>query len=89
MGFYYGSNQPEPEEKPPGCIDVLVVTRAVFSVLLWPLLALFIFVLDVAVIFWTFAVHPALALVPIALTAIGIWLFARWEQRRARPPEWD
>ena len=89
MGFYYGTNQPEPEEKPPGCLDVLIITRAVFSVLMWPMLALFVFVIDVAVVFWAYAVHPALALVPLAITGIGIWLFARWEQHHARPPGLD
>jgi hypothetical protein len=86
MGFYHGTT-PEPEERPPGCMDVVVITRAVFSVLFWPMLAIFVAVLDLALIFYTFAVHPALALLPLGLTAAGIALFARWDQRRNSPDD--
>lgn len=86
MGFYYGpeSNEPAPQEKPPGCMDVIVITRAVFSVLLWPMVALFAVVIDVGAIFWAFSIHPALALIPIGLTVLVVWLFSRWEQRNIR-----
>jgi hypothetical protein len=88
MGFYYGpsSSPPEPEEKPPGCMDALIITRAVFGVMFWPVLALFAVVLDVGFTFYMFAIHPALALIPIALTVATLILFAQWEQRRFRPP---
>jgi hypothetical protein len=87
VGFYYDSGQqPQREEKPPGCLDALIITRAVFGVLMWPLLAIVVVLADVALIFYAFTVHPAWALLPLALTAVGIWLFARWEQQRFRPP---
>jgi hypothetical protein len=87
MGFYY-EQQPAPdEEKPPGCLDALLITRAVFGVLFWPMLAIFAVLLDIAVTFYLFTVHPALALIPIALTGVVLWLFARWEQQRFRPPD--
>jgi hypothetical protein len=41
---------------------------------------------DVAAIIVLFTRHPALALIPVAITAVAIWLFARWEQQRFRPP---
>ena len=87
MGFYYGTSDPPPEEEKPGCLDALLITRAVFAVLMWPLLALIVVVADVGAIFWCFAIHPALALIPVALTVVGVWLFSRWEQGRFRPPD--
>ena len=76
-----------PQEEPAGCRDAWVLTRAAFAVLL-PLLAALIGVL--AVVFAAlllFAMHPALALAPIAALAVAVYLFARWEQRRFRPPD--
>jgi hypothetical protein len=87
VGFYYDSGPQPQEDKPPGCLDALVITRAVFAVLFWPMLAIVLVLLDVFVIFYAFTVHPAWALVPLVVTAIAIWLFARWEQRRFRPPD--
>lgn len=87
MGFYYDSGQKPKDEKPPGCLDAMLITRAVFGVLFWPMLAIFVVLADLGLIFYAFTVHPAWALIPIALTALGIWLFARWEQRHFRPPD--
>lgn len=79
-------HQPPPEKPPSGCLETLVITRAVFGVLLWPLVALGLLVVLLVAAFVLFAVHPALVLVPIAAAAIGLVLFARWERRRFRPP---
>jgi hypothetical protein len=89
MGFYYGpsSTDPEPQEKPPGCMDVIIITRAMFAVLFWPLLALLLLIFDLALIFYAFAVHPALALVPIGLTVGAVALFARWDRNRGYPSD--
>ena len=76
----------EPAEKPPGCLDALAITRAIFAVLFWPMLAIIIVVADLAATFVLFTMHPALALVTIVPTAVAIWLFAKWEQRHFRPP---
>jgi hypothetical protein len=88
MGFYYGpsSSGQEPEEKPPGCMDALIITRAVFSVMFWPLLAMILVVVDVAIIFYAFFVHPALALIPLGLTVAVIAGFAQWDRSRGAPP---
>jgi hypothetical protein len=40
----------------------------------------------VVLVFFLFTVHPALALIPVAGIAAAVYLFARWEQRRFRPP---
>ena len=65
---------------------MLLITRAVFGVLLWPLVAIAVVFIDVGATWLLFTKHPALALVTIVPSAIGIWLFAKWEQRRFRPP---
>lgn len=84
MAYYEQS--PPPKEERPGCLDALIITRAVFAVLVWPLLAIIAVLADVGITWILFTVYPALALIPIALTAAAIWLYARWEQRRFRPP---
>jgi hypothetical protein len=86
MGFYYGPAEPKPEDKPPGCLETLVIMRAVFAVIMPAVIAMIAVMVDVAAIFVLFTKHPALALIPVALTILAIWLFARWEQRRFRPP---
>jgi hypothetical protein len=85
VGYYY-ERPPAEEEKPPGCLDALLIMRAVFGVLIWPVLALFAVLGAVGVTLYMFTVHPALALVPIAATGGALWLFAKWEQARFRPP---
>ena len=79
-------HQQKPQQEPGGCLEVWVLTRAAFGVLLWPLLALLGFVLAVVLVLYLFTVHPALALIPVAAIALALYLFARWEQRRFRPP---
>ncbi len=85
MGYYYDES-PQGEEKPPGCLDALLITRAVFGILIWPVLAIFAVLVDVGVTFFLFTIFPALALIPIALSGVALWVFAKWEQRRFRPP---
>lgn len=67
-------------------MEVFVLTRAACGVLIWPLLALAAVLGMLMLAFVLFAIHPALALLPIAALGIGLWLFARWEQGRFRPP---
>ncbi len=86
MGYYYDDHSPPDKEQPPGCLDALLITRAVFGVMMWPVLAMVLVVVDAGVIFYLYALHPALALIPIGMTAGALWLFARWEQKRFRPP---
>ena len=82
----YYQDQPPSNEKPSGCLDLLLITRAVFGVLFWPLAAIVVVFVDLGATWVLFTMHPALAFVTIVPTAVGIWLFARWEQRRFRPP---
>jgi hypothetical protein len=86
MGYYYDDQRPPDKEQPPGCLDALLITRAVFGVMMWPVLAMVLVAVDAGVIFYLYALHPALALIPIGMTAGALWLFAKWEQKRFRPP---
>ncbi len=79
--------EPPREEEPSGCRDTLVLTRAAFAVLLPPLLAIIAVLGAVSVAVALLSVHPALALLPIAVLAVGVYLFARWERGRFRPPD--
>jgi len=83
---YYEQRPPSDEERGAGCLEALIITRAVFAVLIWPMLAIFAVIGFVAALWLSFTVHPALALIPVGLATGALWLFARWEQRRFRPP---
>jgi hypothetical protein len=83
---YYEQKDP-PQGERSGCLDVIVIMRAVFGLLLWPLVAIAVVVADLVIIVLLFSIHPALALIPVALTAAGIWAYSRWEQRHFRPPD--
>ena len=75
-----------PSRQPSGCLEVWGLSRAMFAMLFWPLVALVGAVAAVVLIFYLFTIHPLLALVGIGFVAILVLAFARWEQRRFRPP---
>ena len=79
--------EPSHREEPAGCRETWVLTRAAFAVLLPLLLALIGVLGAVVAALFLLAVHPALALVPIGVLAVGVYLFARWERARSRPPD--
>ena len=86
MGFYYEQKPPDKgDDSNPGCLDVLVITKVVLQVLFWPIAAFTLVIIDVAVAFWLFTIHPALALIPVALSAVALYFVARWDQNRDRP----
>ena len=78
--------EPPQQEERAGCRDTWVVTRAVFAVLFPPLLALMAVLGVLVAALVLLAVHPALALLPIAALATAVYLFARWNRGRIRPP---
>lgn len=82
----YYDEEPPPGNERPGCLDALLITRAVFSILFWPLAAIAAVLADLAVTGYLFVTYAPLALIPIALTAVALWLYARWEQKHFRPP---
>ena len=90
MGFYHEQRPPN-DDKPekPGCLDAIVITRAVFQMLFWPVAAMILVVVDIGFIFYLFTVHPALALIPIAFTFGVVMLLIRWDQHRDHPGSLD
>ena len=79
--------QPPVDDDRAGCRDTLVLTRAVFATLL-PLVLVMVALLGLVVLaFYLFAVHPALALLPVAALVIGVLAYARWERIKFRPPD--
>lgn len=76
----------EPPRQPSGCLEVWVLTRAMYAVLFWPLVALFAVLAAVVLAFYLFTIHPVLALAPVGAFVAMAMVFARWEQRRSRPP---
>ncbi len=79
--------EPPRDEERSGCRDTLVLTRAAFAVLLPPLLAIIAVLGAVSIAVALLSVHPALALLPIGALVVGVYIFARWEQGRFRPPD--
>ena len=79
---YYEQQRPDDREKPPGCLDVLVISRVVFGVLFWPIAAMFVVIFDLGITFYLYATRPLFALIPIAITAAAILGFTLWERRR-------
>ncbi len=74
------------QESRPGCRDVWVITVAVFSVILPIVLVMIALLAALTAAVVLFTIQPALALIPIALAAGGIYAFVRWERSRFRPP---
>jgi hypothetical protein len=87
VGGYYQQRPTNKRDKPPGCLDALAITRAVFAVLVWPLAMMFVAVFGVAITLYLYATDPWLALIPIAFSAMALGLIVRWERGRARSPE--
>jgi hypothetical protein len=85
MGFYHGPSQPPPSEKEPGgCMEVLVISRAVFAVLAVPMLVLLGIIVTIVALGFLFSVHWALGLLGIAAIGGLAVLYARWERGKFR-----
>ena len=73
--------------KPPSLwTEVWTLTRIVYGILFWPLLAILAVILAMFGIFVLFTIHPAFALLAILAIAAVIGALAWWEGRRVRPP---
>ena len=64
----------------------MVLTRAVLGTLLPLVLVIGALLGLVVLVFYLFAVHPALALLPVAALVVGVLAYARWERNKFRPP---
>lgn len=74
------------EDERPGCRETAVITRAIFGILLPPVLAIIALLVLIFFAFILLAIHPVLVVLPVLAGAGGIYLFARWEQGRHGPP---
>ena len=74
------------QDQQPGCRDVWVLTLSVFAVILPVMFALMALLGGIVLAFVLLTVHPALALIPLAVMGLGVYAFARWDQKRDRPP---
>lgn len=83
---YYDQQTPPPKDRPSGCFDAVLITRALFGLLFWPLIGIAAVITALVVTIVLFLVYPALALIPVAVSGIALWMYARWEQRHYRPP---
>ncbi len=61
------------------------LTRIVYGILFWPLLALFAVLLAMFGVFILYTIHPAFALLAILAAAAVIAALAWWETRRVPP----
>ena len=86
MGLYHGPSQQPQGEEPRGCRDVLILTRAAFGVLLIPLGILAGALLALIAIIYLFSRSWLLGIGGLVVLAIGIYLYARWEQHHFRGP---
>lgn len=88
MGLYYEQRPPDNDDaSKPGCLDALVMTRVVLGLLFWPMAGIMGVVMGLGLALYLFTVHPALALIPVAIGIAVIYLLARWDQRRSTPEE--
>jgi len=82
---------PRAPKEPSGCLQTLLVTRAIFAILAIPLLIIIGALVATLVTLYLFTVDPPLALIPLAIGVLGVYLLARWERSRIEketlPPE--
>jgi len=63
-------------------MEALFLTRAAFTALAVPVAILFGAIGGIVLVFYLFAVHWALGLFAIALVALGVAFYARWERKK-------
>jgi hypothetical protein len=76
----------QPPKPPSLWTEVWTLTRIVYGILFWPLLALLAIILAVFGVFILYTIHPAFALLAVLAIAAVIGALAWWESRRVRPP---
>jgi ABC-type protease/lipase transport system fused ATPase/permease subunit len=76
----------QPPKPPSLWSEFWTLTRVVYGILLWPLLAILGVLFAMFGIFVLFTIHFAFGLLAIAAVVLVLAVLARWESRRARPP---
>jgi hypothetical protein len=81
MGFYYNSSEPPKQEKEPGgCLEALIITRAVFGVLALPLAMILGLFVVLAIMILAFSIAWYLGILWVLLIGAGTAVYARWER---------
>ncbi len=81
---------PQEQKEPGGCLQTLIITRAIFGILAIPVALIAGAVFSLTLTLYLFTVSPPLALIPLVIGGVGVATLARWERSRiARdlPPE--
>lgn len=73
---------PQEPKEPSGCMQTLVITRVIFSMLAIPVGIIGGTMFALAITFYVFTVNPVLALIPLGIGVLGVVGLARWEQAR-------
>ncbi|HWO72618.1 MAG TPA: hypothetical protein VNN21_03590 [Dehalococcoidia bacterium] len=77
--MYY---QNQPPKEPSGCLQTLVITRAILGILFVPILLVVGALLLVLAAFYALTISPLLAVAVIAIGGVMILALAKWESRR-------
>lgn len=85
MGYYNTNTSAEDPDKPPGCLDTLIVIRIVLGFVMIPLAAIIAVFALFSLAFWLFTAHPALALVPVIVGVAALLGIERWYGSRHKP----
>lgn len=80
-------HEPQRQEEPSGCMDVLILTRIVFGILFWPLVIMVAALGAVLLVFTLLFTNPWLGLLALLGVAAAVAVFAWWDRRRVRPPQ--
>ena len=82
---------PRAPKEPSGCLQSLLITRAIFAILAVPILLIGGALMATLVTLYLFTVDPPLALIPLGIGVLGVYALARWEKARIEketpPPE--
>ena len=81
---------PQEPKEPSGCMQTLIITRVIFSMLAVPIGIIAGALFALMVTFYAYTVSPAVALIPLGAGVLGITALARWEKARIdreTPPE--
>ena len=76
---------PQPEKPPPWWLETFMITRAVFGVLFWPLLALAGGIVAIVGLVFAFTAHWAWGILAVALIGAAVAAFLWWDAHR--PPQ--
>ena len=86
MGYYYGPSEPPPDKEQGGCRDALILTRAVFGVLFWPLIILFGTIVALVLLFYLFSIFWLFGVLALVAVGAAVGLYARWERHHYMGP---